>query len=1746
MLGLRPMRERRNYQLVMRRGRLVMVRNILDHYNLLEGDILTLESLLLSLIPKNEANKKENKNKLSLYDFKKNNLIKLEEDILYYCLSPRSLLNFKSILDDQKNYEFYNDIDSETFMSSQEERINIILSLKLNECSYSKKSKLSNYKNSFCANASLIENTYENNSKIVNSNLIRTKLDEYSYKIINELDENKLFEYLKEIQEIFINNIIDMESIGLVQFNFIENNILLLLNLILNKFEQSKDSKYLKEFPFICIKILKYFKSSKLYFYIIKYINQNIGKLNNSLNLELNEGDSIINFIPNNLIDIKSEKGLLIIDNIKKIPKILSFQKNEKWDTIHHWILNCDYILFIFILASKKTLFFLKYDFITNKIIQIDNLLLPKVTFMFGKNLNLSIKNGLIYLFYINSNKLCYEIYNAKDMSIVKKDIFELEQSFIPQKVFNDSKYVFCFSKSGKVLMIKRDYKLNKLQYIDCFIGLYNEDMKFVKVINTLDDDFSMSSSFCINNLFFVQKLNGEKYIVKFINYQNKEYRFNFYKLNENKFSDNISIQETFNDNRFIIVYIVNSNSLYLKYSSKILNGLLDDLKLLPFKYNIYNNIYTNDLYENLLKEYSSILNLCGNFDLVIEEIEQHLIKYPFSLCCNFEQNNLIFIIKIIIENAKLDKKKLYYIIIAKQIICCLFNGQIFNENDIKDLLNYFKNLIIFKIKEEVKEKSLFNKILKEIIIISSYIKNNQIIEINDIKFALASEYNIINNKTKLLLVELLLEQKVTKNQIELYEYIIQLEKNYLINIFKSLNKKEKENLDLSYYYLFKELMIKASEIFVIVSEKYKWELISLLQILSNCIQDICEVYQIIFEKINSDNPFDKISYLHNSFIFRCFYFIIEKLIANKKFLNEKENISAIYKALLSLDKISQNIKESDYYDMNNIIEITNYSLNINDSNYDFYSISNDIKIKMKNKIDIIINSNFSLEDFAEISLNDPSYQLQPEGPSQSKGVQQVNLDKFCNEYIYNDINEINIQFHNSYDINENNKVIKIIPIINKDRYNLFINNENYKIAFLIQKAIINYLIFLFEDLHIKIDEYNNDKIIKRQCVLYQTEIFKFMSLYENDPINNNNITASSPFIEKTKDLIDSLSKSFNDKGNSMNKFNDNITILFDEINKEKKLEKLNFISNYRNKTKNLNKLEIQKKKEKYFIDNCNKLFYIFKYNLSNKKNLLINKVSTNEQLDLLISKIFLFGIKYYNCNDKLNILIKEIEPFKNEEIKNNIEKIKSIKNYSLFYSFYEASCRMRLIYQQQKGGFSESNFEEDMKKYFEVNLEKIDFLYQNIISSENQNLEPNISIINNVLILLENKEIGINEIKIYSKVQNINSEIKLIELNIIDNLLLNLNCERNIIFLLYLVSKKIRNEYNKLNSFFENTYCVDYFIMEKLKYQFHLFLEVLSYKLIEIEDNSLMTKISLTENLLWNIRGRNFPVLIEIMKSFEEIKTSTICQNDDLFIFEHENIYNVKYFNKRKVIDTKFEVFKILVKQILNKIGDILKTNVKNENTFIIERNPSNINKSDYEEMFKIIISYFIDTKANSLYYYDLNLFFYKIFLNSYIFQKLLLSSYPESIAKIMNIAFNLENNRDKNDEKNSYENNKVILNRLIMLKLFCQIIEDIKDDELYDLINSIKLFEKGNINIENPFIYLYNLLSFSILNNKEEEIISFYYNKLLLICLNSIYHTAKNKNSISKLIENKLNLIILLLCRENTLYMAENDFIL
>ena len=223
--------------------------------------------------------------------------MKFEEDILFYCSSPETLKNYKSNIDDDKNYEFYNDIDSEYFMACQKERFKTILSFTESDVDpLIKAKKLSNYKDSFCSKASYVEEAIEaqkenmQKENLDHSNIIRTKLAEYSNKIMSEKNINKVLEYFKVLKSIFQDNIIDMEYLGLIQFNFIENNLILLLNLIKNKCEQENNNELLTNFTLICIDLLKYFNSSNFYFYIIKNIIQNKTIiLENSLNSVLNE-----------------------------------------------------------------------------------------------------------------------------------------------------------------------------------------------------------------------------------------------------------------------------------------------------------------------------------------------------------------------------------------------------------------------------------------------------------------------------------------------------------------------------------------------------------------------------------------------------------------------------------------------------------------------------------------------------------------------------------------------------------------------------------------------------------------------------------------------------------------------------------------------------------------------------------------------------------------------------------------------------------------------------------------------------------------------------------------------------------------------------------------------------------------------------------------------------------------------------------------------------------------------------------------------------------------------------------------------------------------------------------------------------------------------------------------------------------------------------------------------------------------
>ena len=1201
-----------------------------ENYLERENDLtsLSLESLITSPLTLNINDDKEvNNEKTSIIDFKLKNMNKLLENILYYCSSPETLLNYKNNIDEESNYEFYKDLDCENFLLSQKKINKIISSISKSDFNtLFKHSKLRNYYNFYSKNSFI-----NNDSKITNSNFIRKKLEEFTLFYINEIDENKILTYLNELKDEFQKNKIDMQSLGLTLFNYIENSLCLILNLIRNKLTENKN---LNNFLIICIDILESFKSTNLYFFIIKFIKDNKISLESSSFEDVKEK---IHFIPNNIMNfyqISSNINKKLITDLKKLIK----DKNSL-NLNDYWTLNYDDILFMFIKSfDNKFLLFLKFNLIDGNLIdegKIELFANEKENKMI--DIIITIKKEFIYVFYITEKIinivnyfLIYQIYNKYTMNLINKNEIEFEKSFFPSHLFTDFKYLYCFSNNNQVFMIKKNTKLNDKKYINCLVEIYDKNLKKSKETNI--NNFKMNNFLCINNLFTLDNnIENKKYISKIERNKNDNYILKIYELEiDNIYLNQQSIIKiTYNDNRFIITVLDDLMGLSYNIISKNYNNFIDKgILLLPFATNINNENFSQNIYEYLIEQYSLFLNVCGNFDLVNNITEVYLIKYPFSFCCNFDSRNLEFIIKCIIENDDCNYEKYYHIIILKQTICSLFNIQIFEEEKIKDLIPYFKKLIMNNIQNN--QNKLFNKILKEIIIISSYLKNIDFINFNDIKFALDNNYKNIKFKTKLLIIELLLIQNKTQIQKEIFNYIIQLEKNYLINIFKNQEKVQKNyEFDLSFYSISKTLMINASEI---LFKKYcnaQNDLSYLIPDLSNSIQEICELYS---QSLNdNNNSFNNFSFIYNSFIFRAYYFILEKLISNMILLKEKEKIFSIYKTILILDKININNQKYKYYDMDNIIEITNYNLiEVQIDNFFIENKDINLPIKIKEPKNIIIKYNIP----SDRQLNN-SFNIRLINKDNETHI--VNLSQE-NDYIYSNIKEINVTFLNN--IVKKNFILNFIPIKNEKNYNMYKNNEDYKILSLLQKVTIYYLLFLYENINKQISIYHNNKIIKNHSKLYQTEIFKFMSIPNLEPIKYDN-NSISPFIEITNNLIEEI----NGSENNFNKINDDLINSINEINKELNLNQLNFLENYENQIKNINKIATEKQTLKDKIDE-NKyeiLFYYFKLFLS-KKNLLLNQIKDNENIDSLIIKIFLLAIKYYNCYDKLNELLKEVE----------------------------------------------------------------------------------------------------------------------------------------------------------------------------------------------------------------------------------------------------------------------------------------------------------------------------------------------------------------------------------------------------------------------------------------------------------------------------------------------------------------------
>ena len=307
-------------------------------------------------------NEEEESNKLSLYEFKQKNLNKLKEDLLYYYSSPDTLLNFKSSIEEEKIYDFYKNIDCENFMADQKERIKIILSQsQSNIDSQMKMTKLSSYKTNFCAKASLIDGSEES---LINATLIGIKMDECSFLCSEkEIDENKIISSLYELKDTFEKKPINMKYLGLILFNSIEKNLIFILNLIENIFDEKNNTKNLTTLILICVEILKSFHSTKLYFFIIKLLNKH-QELKSSIKIESNEE---IQFIPNNCFDYAKIYQYSTISLIKDLRKSLSetcfINKNDnqiKLDYDDYITLNYeDLLLFFFHCQNDEKIIFI-------------------------------------------------------------------------------------------------------------------------------------------------------------------------------------------------------------------------------------------------------------------------------------------------------------------------------------------------------------------------------------------------------------------------------------------------------------------------------------------------------------------------------------------------------------------------------------------------------------------------------------------------------------------------------------------------------------------------------------------------------------------------------------------------------------------------------------------------------------------------------------------------------------------------------------------------------------------------------------------------------------------------------------------------------------------------------------------------------------------------------------------------------------------------------------------------------------------------------------------------------------------------------------------------------------------------------------------------------------------------------------------------------------------------------------------
>ena len=1707
------------------------------------------EAFTWYFLPNNILTEEPNKRKpnLNIAKFKEYYGEKVMEDMIYYC-SPIDVLSKIDVQNTgeplcESESEFVDDLGIVSFFQNH-----YMISTHMNaEYKVDKIINTNNLKD--------WKDKLENKDKPIDKNIVNksNKILQIIQNIMKNLAKKKMakndiIENLDKVISESKNNEINLENIGFKLFMILENNLLFLFGLIIKFFGKEEEIivKLLEKY----IELFNILKSNRLFFAIIEYLNNNKNiseKINIEKSIEL-ISKKCINFSEIiKFIDHFRLENTLHLPNLS-IDTQCSKENNNENSSIQndYWVVNTSEEILIFKVSQKQNKSILRFYRINIRISEVNTKYydMDKETdgdlrlIDFGEieledkifDINISIKNDLIYVFYFINQKLnkseneekelefglAYKIFTTS-MTRLKEGLIENDH-FKHQKsnLYSDKDNLYVIINDNKILATKKEYSMNSFEIKELSVNCEN------KTISILD--YKYHNNFNLENLLILENKNDiNDILLAEIYKENNKYIFKLVSIESNVPKDDFRYKISYNNNIFTFTKI-KENKIHFYFSDPFDENFSETgLRFLPFdtklKKDIFNIEKNTDKYKKLLKDYIYIINLYGNFDkFPLKKIA--LTEFPFSLCFNINVNNLNFIIEQLL-NTKDMEIYYYYLIFLKEYICCLYNTNLFKIEMFEKVLPNLKNFIM-NIKTN-KENQYKIKILKEIIYISIYFNDNNIIEITDVEKILSIKDDEKDLKINLLLLDLLFTQPKTRLDIKLFDLICEFDKIFLEEFYQEKIELKKENKIISFYFsLYKKVMLKAMSITNNYFLKKDNELFSYLKKISENIIYICNLYKNICNTYRGKMPF-----LFYSFNFMFYFLIIQRRTMNKTFNKDFEIFSSVYNALISLDKLNINYNMNKVLDLNNIIEITNSRA--------------ESEIKKANEEDNFNEINFKYKQNIVFRSNLINYVNSVDLSSYFKKILLITKDKdskeikteldlnHCIDQIFYDIYGLEIYFKENIEYKWR-AIIDIIPVKDVKLYLENKYNENYKIINIVQKTILYYFLFLFKDVNNKINTFFKIDKIKNFCKFYHNEFLQFI---DTNNINidpnlfdkkNDISTKEKEDDESTKDVLPiiddftadlkySLNLDNNEKDKESNTKKSNINLIMELLNKlisffvdiNKGQKNLNNFQSYYNKG-DISLNQIKSYKEINLEDKSyEKLFEQLEKDIA-KKNRLLSSMKSNESIKKLILKIFQIIIKYYNYNSKFFDLIKSSD-FSNKN-----------EDYKLFLEIYEKCCQMKMVYNQEKSRFVDEKFEEQSENYFKVTNAKLDFLHKIIIPSFNENLKYDKYIVQNLIELIKNENFDPKELLKYSEIQNINCTFIAIELLIINNLLLNLNDEENIKLILHVVNdiynkNKEHNRYSISVSVLDSIYGADYSQMLQVKNHFHLLIGIIIEKFICNKSNyknlGIISKILLYQCLLWKYKGRDFIIMQKILNCFQDLKKGEFDKDKNIFDLKHEKVFRINNYNLESFNDIKFEIFKIISSQIFWRIKDNLENNsvLKEENNLDLnlKRTLSIINNQN--SILNSLMSYLSEIKITNKYYYDIILFFYKNIINSKnLISTLNTSSFYDVIVKIFKIIFDDENT-DKNNKINIKRNNYT---KFITLKLFLQILENIdNEDKIANLFECYLDYNKNiiNENDEESNIFKYLVIKFNSLLKKENiPFLKHYYLKIFLFCLNKI----------------------------------------